>query len=63
MNLIQLSVSLVAAMFAILLYLRAGESISVFILVVLGLFNTDIGNVVSPCIILYFCMRQLLLLH
>jgi uncharacterized membrane protein YeaQ/YmgE (transglycosylase-associated protein family) len=61
MNLVSLIVSLIAGVLAILLYTRAGESVSVFILVILGMVYPNIGDVVSPCIILYFCMRQLLL--
>lgn len=53
--------SIVSVLLSILLYQQAGESCSVFILAVLGLFQPEIGQIVSPCVILYFCIRNLLL--
>ena len=58
--LIHLVLSLLAALMSIALYVRAGESISVLILILLGLVRPDIGVVVSPCVILYYCTRHML---
>lgn len=52
--------SIIAAILSLLLYQQAGESCSVFILAILGLVYPDIGKIVAPSIILYFCMRRLL---
>jgi hypothetical protein len=56
-----LVLSILAACLAILLYHRAGESASLFILAMIGLIHAEIGLIVSPCIILYFCTRWMLL--
>ena len=55
-----LVMSLLAALMSIALYVRAGESISVFILTLLGVVRPDLGVVVAPCVILYYCTRHLL---
>jgi hypothetical protein len=52
--------SIIAAVLSILLYNRAGESCSLFILSILGIIYPDIGIIVSPSVILYFCMRYML---
>jgi hypothetical protein len=53
--------SILSAVLSIILYNRAGESCSLFILSILGIMHTDVGIIVAPSIILYFCMRYMLL--
>lgn len=53
--------SILSAVLSIILYNRAGESCSLFILSILGIMHTDVGTIVAPSIILYFCMRYMLL--
>jgi hypothetical protein len=52
--------STLSAVLSILLYNRAGESCSLFILSVLGIIDPGIGIIVAPSVILYFCMRYML---
>jgi hypothetical protein len=51
---------LVATVLAYRLYSETGESISLFVLILLGAVNSDIGLVVAPSIILYYGARRLL---
>lgn len=53
--------SLVALVLSVLLYQRAGESSSLFLLTLVGLIHPDIGMIVAPGVILYFGTRHVLL--
>jgi len=53
--------SLVALVLSVVLYHRAGESSSLFIVALVGLIHPDIGVIVAPCVILYFGTRHMLL--
>jgi hypothetical protein len=50
----------IAAVLSIRLYSEAGESICLFILVMLGVAQPPVGRIVAPSIILYYGMRRLL---
>jgi hypothetical protein len=51
---------LIATVLAYWLYSETGESVGLFILILIGAFNSDIGLIVGPSIILYYGARRLL---
>ena len=53
--------SVMASIMALLLYHQDGESMSLFILTLLGTLRQDLGNIIIPCIITYYCIRRALI--
>jgi hypothetical protein len=49
-----------ATFFAYRLYSETGESVSLFILLLMGVIKPDVGLVVAPSIILYYGIRRML---